>query len=411
MAVVFRFAKKLIRRRRYYCQIKRIGIRTLVESHSYNHSSGDTIIRQFASKQPTVLSLSDIITYTGSTDEKMREYGKYIWNELPIRISHRVVELSSLPYNLSNTSAIRELRELYTHSFHLFRMLEIPDNDDTEKKFIEQMKSHFNSLKSAVPLVATGLSQCIVENPNQASLIQGCPFLNGFLDRFHAARLGTRLLTGQYITCKEQSQSKHKNKNILGLIDFECNPKAILENAIDDATRLAETNFGKCPDVNIQSQDPDLRFAYIPSDLHYIFFELMKNSMRAVCENHDNSDDDPPTIECVIVASQQSDDVTIKISDQGGGISRENMERIWYYSFTTIVPDKQPNMDEDDKSQPMAGFGYGLPLSRLYARYFGGDLEVISMDGYGTDAFVYLNWLKPDDTRGLRAANAIEPHR
>jgi len=31
----------------------------------------------------------------------------------------------------------------------------------------------------------------------------------------------------------------------------------------------------------------------------------------------------------------------------------------------------------------MAGNGYGLPICRLYARYFGGDLQVISMEGYG----------------------------
>lgn len=39
---------------------------------------------------------------------------------------------------------------------------------------------------------------------------------------------------------------------------------------------------------------------------------------------------------------------------------------------------------------PLAGLGYGLPISRNYARVFGGDLIVMSMEGYGTDSFIYL---------------------
>ena len=35
----------------------------------------------------------------------------------------------------------------------------------------------------------------------------------------------------------------------------------------------------------------------------------------------------------------------------------------------------------------------GLPISRVYARYFGGDLHIVSMEGHGTDAFLHVSRL------------------
>ena len=37
--------------------------------------------------------------------------------------------------------------------------------------------------------------------------------------------------------------------------------------------------------------------------------------------------------------------------------------------------------------------GFGLPLARIYARYFGGELTLKSMEGYGVDAYLYLPML------------------
>jgi pyruvate dehydrogenase kinase 2/3/4 len=73
------------------------------------------------------------------------------------------------------------------------------------------------------------------------------------------------------------------------------------------------------------------------------------------------------------------------------------MDRIWSYLFTTANPaileamlSNSPDSRDFDTASPLAGLGYGLPISRDYARYFGGDLRIMSMEGYGTDNFIYL---------------------
>jgi signal transduction histidine kinase len=48
---------------------------------------------------------------------------------------------------------------------------------------------------------------------------------------------------------------------------------------------------------------------------------------------------------------------------------------------------------DEKKKFEIAGFGVGLPLSRLYARYFGGDVLISQMYGHGTDVLINLNRL------------------
>jgi pyruvate dehydrogenase kinase 2/3/4 len=120
--------------------------------------------------------------------------------------------------------------------------------------------------------------------------------------------------------------------------------------------------------------------------------ELLKNSMRATVDWH-GVDGNFPDIKVIIADGNDNEDVVIKVSDEGGGIPRSNMKKIWSYLFTTADPAIQEgmvalNQDVDHGiDSPLAGLGYGLPISRSYCRYFGGDLSIMSMEGHGTGAY------------------------
>lgn len=86
-------------------------------------------------------------------------------------------------------------------------------------------------------------------------------------------------------------------------------------------------------------------------------------------------------------------DVVIRFRDQGGGISLKDQARVWEYSFTTVEKDDDDLYAsrmamQQSTGGPIAGLGFGLPMSRVYAKYFGGSLEFRSVIGHGTDVFL-----------------------
>ncbi|KAM6503831.1 Mitochondrial branched-chain alpha-ketoacid dehydrogenase kinase domain containing protein [Amanita muscaria] len=214
--------------------------------------------------------------------------------------------------------------------------------------------------------------------------------IQAWLDRFYLSRIGIRFLIGQHVALNTQ-QSHH---DYVGIICTKANVHDILQEAVENARFVCEEHYAMFKGPPVQLICPShLSFAYVPGHLSHIVFELLKNSLRAVVERFgvENEDGHPP-IKVVVVEGKE--DITIKISDEGGGIPRSAIPLIWTYMYTTM---EHQQIDQDfqasDFKAPMAGFGYGLPLSRLYARYFGGDLKLISMDGFGTDVYIHLNKL------------------
>ena len=242
-----------------------------------------------------------------------------------------------------------------------------------------------------------------------------------FLDSFNRGRIGIFLLIGHHVSVLHSFKNGIVSDNKVGIIDPKCDILDCVAKSVQSAHRVARHHYGPqqpLPDVatfvvgEVPEQGEKVTFPYISSFLHKILFELLKNSYRAVVEHHHHrttiipistttftttSSGNPlPDIKIIVCVGKE--DITIKVSDEGGGIPLAHSPLVHSYMFTTASP-VTPSIGMMTSSElgsgrdigPIAGFGYGIPISSLYAEYLGGKVHVESMEGWGTDAFVYLN--------------------
>ncbi|KAL7752864.1 [Pyruvate dehydrogenase (acetyl-transferring)] kinase isozyme 2 [Sorochytrium milnesiophthora] len=236
------------------------------------------------------------------------------------------------------------------------------------------------------------------------------------LDDFYTVNIGSNLLIDEHLSLIERKE------NIVKVIDAA----AIAQRAIDDARALCSRHYGfDAPKVELQNRSSNLSTVYIENHLHRILYECLKNSLRAVVEAH--SPKQLPPVQLMMVNG--GEDMVFKLSDQGHGIAQSRFASLFNYGIhptsrwqsrqlastgsnsaaplpppsSSSSPPSPPqtttvlsssNVQTPNKpylAQPLAGSHHGLSLARLHARFFGGDLQLVSMEGHGTDAFVYLH--------------------
>jgi len=365
----------------------------------------------------------------------------FLRKELPIRLAHRIMDLDQVPL-LRDMDAVQSVKGIYINSFReLNNFAPQIKTMEEEAAFANLLTTLYQKHAGVLVQMARGayqLREQIQQQQKEARRIQflkekGNPYNEGrptteyypvtstnpeeeafermvgchrFLDRFYMSRIGIRFLAGQYLSLRQSNTSSindpqhlRNGEQYIGMICQTTSAYQCVRQATQDASMMCRRVYGRCPQVRVSGQT-DLTFSFIPSYLNYILLELLKNAMRATMDRHEHADFVPP-VEVVIADSLENEDVCIKISDEGGGIPRSVVDKIWSYLFTTADKKVQQNfiggMDDDRKDHsnesPLAGLGYGLPISRSYCRYFGGDLDLISMEGYGTDAFVHLKRL------------------
>ncbi|KAJ2162090.1 [Pyruvate dehydrogenase (acetyl-transferring)] kinase isozyme 2 [Coemansia sp. RSA 552] len=410
-------------------------------------------IAHFARFPQTGVSLRQMVEFGQNPSQgTLLRAAQFLHDELPIRLAHRVVELDSLPDNLNQMPSVLRVKRMYIDSFnelinfprvserikeavraatvlgaterrqlsenHINPALrDMPVAQPTTSHWIPsiQHRYHYDVQPTELPVevseynrsfvkalerikrrhdpVVTTLAQGVVEYKQSGNRERIESPVQHFLDRFYLSRIGIRMLIGQQIELNQQQ----KHPDYVGVICTNTSVAAIVQEAIDNARFICGDYYMLMQVPKIELHCPkELSFMYVPSHLHHMIFELLKNSLRAVVELYGDEAENYPAIK--VVVAEGNEDITIKVSDEGGGIPRSAMEQVWTYMYTTAqTPMLDPEFDQSDFKAPLAGFGYGLPLSRLYARYFGGDLKLISMEGYGTDAYLHLSRLSDNE--------------
>lgn len=392
--------------------------------------SGDIIeeIYRCSFKKQTGVSLKYMMEFGREpTEQNLAISAQFLQAELPVRLAHRVTELENLPMGLSKKEPITKVRDWYVESFREIRASPPVRTAEDEAAFSALIGRVLARHANVVPMVALGVAQLKEELAKQGGSESrrkrfdadwsNLPEIHTFLDGLYMSRIGLRMLIGQHVALHNAHAAAIKaggsssggngggvvgatTDDWIGLICTRTSPVEVAEDAIADARAVCLRHYGFAPEVQVFA-DRDLRFPYVPSHLHQCLFELIKNALRAVTERYADADGDPPPVRLVVADGDE--DVTFKISDEGGGIARSGSGRIWTYLYTTADTAALSMLAEEatehgsgavvQRSPVLAGYGYGLPLSRLYARYFGGDLQVISMEGYGTDAYLHVHRL------------------
>lgn len=400
-------------------------------------------ITSLALRKAHPLELQQILDMAAATDGQL---ARLLHEELPVRFAQRIRMLESLP-RWQDTPGIASVRRMYVQSFKELRLAdpEQPEQFQMQLRNIKQRHSHTNLLVNGFRHYAE------VDNLQVGDI-------NEWLDHFFSLRVSTNMLMSHYLQSFSTVTSSSSMKGMsldfdpeydpyLSSIDPQCNPARIARHAAHLVDRMCSLRYGRSPRITVKDSGARA-FSFVPRYLFYIFSELLKNSVRATVEQYPGmGSEDLPPVEILICGDEVV--CSCRISDQGGGIPVESLDKVWSYFYTTadridspvsrgavdapadlrwlgkrateMVGNGGGGVSEEINSMlssPLAGLGCGLPLSRLYASYLGGSVQLQTLPKHGTDAFIYLNrlaqsthesagWSKGNGGGSARAASKL----
>ncbi|KAG7240176.1 hypothetical protein INR49_027242 [Caranx melampygus] len=335
-------------------------------------------IEHFSKFSPSPLSMKQFIDF-GSINACEKTSFVFLRQELPVRLSNIMKEINLLPDRLLTTPSVQMVQSWYIQS--LMEILEFldrnPDDHRVLGEFVDALVTIRNRHNDVVPTMAQGIIEYKEAFPHDPVTNQNIQY---FLDRFYMSRISIRMLINQH-TLIFDGTTNPVHPNTIGSIDPHCQVADVVQDAFHSAKMLCDQYYLRSPDLILQEMNNK-------KQKHSI--SIVYNAMRATIETHDNSNHLPPI---KVLVSLGGEDMSIKVSDTGGGVPFRRIENLFSYMYSTAPA---PQIGEHTRPRWLASATV-CPSPRLYAKYFQGDLQLYSMEGHGTDAVIYLRCARRGD--------------
>jgi len=386
-------------------------------------------LHALATQKCTPVSLTDMYKYASANagsknylPQRLRN-AQFLHRELQIRIAQRAMDLLTLPHGLNKTTHVQEITHIYLKYLRILKSFPCPSNNQEELEFTDMLQEMFLD-RSTIPMALARGVAYLNDNRKEELDIERLQEMENALNRFFTAHVGLRLLTEHHILCDVTRQignkglrsrqsclqnsplDRQKEDIFLGCIKGHCDPAVEARFVATQVVSHYRDRYGASPEIEIIDCTPekfaDTDFTFVPHHLHFMLEQVLKNSCLSVIKRYKKDDRTEnhsvlkmaPLPSIRVVIAKGAEDITIKIADKGGGVARSVIDKMWNFSHST-QNDEVRSMEKNAtfESDGFIGSntrGFGLPLSRIYARYFGGELILKSMEGYGVNAYLYL---------------------
>eukprot|EP00667_Euglena_gracilis_P013074 EG_transcript_13463 len=321
---------------------------------------------------------------------------EYVRKEVVVRLARSIRAFQALPYIVCINPHITAVLRQFCAAFTVLQAVPPLRTLEEEQQFTATLTALFRDTSDVIAVMAKGIKE-IRQLPGSLNI--NYTYLDSFIDNFLMQRISRRVIAEHHMSLHQQRQ------HWVGAFNMQTSPADIAHHVMHVAQDTCTALYGVAPSYRVVG-DSDARLAYIPVHLEYMLLELCKNALRATVEKHQRAAALPE----VVIRVCAGRDVVLVVQDKGGGIDADKLAQVWGYGYTTFKPPSRGDGLWEDFHERLAGphaqqdlfagYGFGLPTCRVYARYLGGDLEVVTMGGHGTDVFVTLKPADGQDATG-----------